>query len=31
MAQQLDPFGNTVVREITKDNRTTHWVPQLQL
>jgi DNA-formamidopyrimidine glycosylase len=30
-AQQLDPFGNTVVREITKDNRTTHWVPQLQL
>lgn len=30
-AQQVDPFHNKVVREITKDGRTTHWVPELQL
>jgi formamidopyrimidine-DNA glycosylase len=24
------PLGHTVVREETKDKRTTHWVPELQ-
>ena len=28
--QECDPFGNEVVREVTKDKRTTHWVPELQ-
>lgn len=30
-AQSVDPFSNRVVREITKDGRTTHWVPEVQL
>jgi DNA-formamidopyrimidine glycosylase len=29
-SQKLDPHGNTVVRELTTDGRTTHWVPELQ-
>ena len=28
--QQNDPLGNEVVREMTGDKRTTHWVPSLQ-
>jgi len=27
---QTDPMGNPVVREETKDGRTTHWVPAIQ-
>ena len=27
---QTDPLGNPVVREETKDGRTTHWVPAIQ-
>jgi len=27
---QTDPMGNPVVREETKDGRTTHWVPSVQ-
>lgn len=27
---QTDPLGNPVVREETKDGRTTHWVPRIQ-
>lgn len=27
---KTDPFGNNVIRETTKDNRTTHWVPEIQ-
>lgn len=30
-SQEIDPLGNRVVKEITKDGRTTHWVPQLQI
>jgi formamidopyrimidine-DNA glycosylase len=30
-SKKEDPFGNDVVKEITKDGRTTHWVPQLQV
>jgi len=26
----VDPLGNPVVRELTADNRTTHWVPNVQ-
>jgi formamidopyrimidine-DNA glycosylase len=29
--QSTDPLGNTVIREITKDGRTTHWIPLLQV
>ena len=29
-AQKADPHGNLVVRELTPDGRTTHWVPALQ-
>ena len=28
--KKLDPKGNEVVRELTPDGRTTHWVPSLQ-
>ena len=28
--QKTDPEGNEVVREMTADNRTTHWVPAVQ-
>ncbi len=28
--QESDPLGNEVIREVTKDKRTTHWVPGLQ-
>jgi len=28
--QSLDPFGNRVIKETTKDKRTTHWVPDIQ-
>jgi formamidopyrimidine-DNA glycosylase len=28
--QSKDPAGNQVVKEKTKDNRTTHWVPSVQ-
>ena len=28
--QESDPLGNEVIREVTKDKRTTHWVPSLQ-
>jgi formamidopyrimidine-DNA glycosylase len=27
---QTDPLGNPVVKEETKDGRTTHWVPTVQ-
>jgi formamidopyrimidine-DNA glycosylase len=30
-SKKEDPFGNEVVKETTKDGRTTHWVPQLQV
>ena len=29
--QETDPLGNEVIREVTKDKRTTHWVPNLQV
>ena len=29
-AQKEDPLGNKVIREKTKDGRTTHWVPEIQ-
>jgi formamidopyrimidine-DNA glycosylase len=29
-SQKTDPHGNEVVRELTSDGRTTHWVPALQ-
>ena len=29
--QAQDPLGNTVIRETTKDKRTTHWVPEVQV
>ena len=29
--QKSDPLGNEIVREVTSDKRTTHWVPALQL
>jgi formamidopyrimidine-DNA glycosylase len=29
-SRKEDPLGNQVVRESTKDGRTTHWVPQIQ-
>lgn len=29
--QKLDPDGNEVVRELTADNRTTHWCPGVQV
>ena len=29
--QASDPLGNQVVRETTKDKRTTHWVPSIQI
>jgi formamidopyrimidine-DNA glycosylase len=28
--QKVDPDGNEVVRELTEDGRTTHWVPETQ-
>ena len=28
--QKVDPDGNAVVKEMTGDNRTTHWVPELR-
>lgn len=28
--QGVDPMGNTVVRELTRDSRTTHWVREVQ-
>jgi formamidopyrimidine-DNA glycosylase len=28
--QKTDPFGNNVIKEKTRDNRTTHWVPEYQ-
>ena len=28
--QKTDPYGNEVIKEVTKDKRTTHWVPALQ-
>ena len=28
--QDNDPHGNKVTKEVTKDKRTTHWVPELQ-
>ena len=28
--QKEDPLGNRVIRETTKDKRTTHWVPEVQ-
>jgi len=28
--QKTDPHGNTVIKEKTKDGRTTHWVPEVQ-
>ena len=28
--QKKDPIGNDVIRETTKDKRTTHWVPEVQ-
>ena len=28
--QKKDPLGNTVIKEKTKDGRTTHWVPEVQ-
>ena len=28
--QKTDPFGRLVVKETTKDKRTTHWVPEVQ-
>jgi DNA-formamidopyrimidine glycosylase len=28
--QKTDPHGNTVIKEKTKDGRTTHWVPDVQ-
>ena len=28
--QKQDPFGNEVIRETTRDKRTTHWVPTVQ-
>ena len=28
--QKQDPIGNPVIRETTKDKRTTHWVPEVQ-
>lgn len=30
-AQKNDPLGNKVKKETTKDKRTTHWVPEIQL
>ena len=29
--QKIDPDGNEVVRELTADNRTTHWCPSVQI
>jgi|TARA_Y100000310_G_C20668323_1_gene808858 DNA-formamidopyrimidine glycosylase len=29
--QKTDPDGNDVVRELTDDNRTTHWCPSVQI
>jgi formamidopyrimidine-DNA glycosylase len=29
-SQRQDPHGNQVIRELTTDGRTTHWVPELQ-
>ncbi len=28
--QKTDPHGNVVIKEKTKDGRTTHWVPEIQ-
>ena len=28
--QKMDPHGNPVIKEKTKDGRTTHWVPKIQ-
>jgi formamidopyrimidine-DNA glycosylase len=28
--QKTDPEGRTVIKENTKDKRTTHWVPEVQ-
>ncbi len=28
--QKTDPHGNSVIKEKTKDGRTTHWVPEVQ-
>lgn len=28
--KEFDPYGRKVVRETTKDGRTTHWVPEVQ-
>ena len=28
--QKQDPLGNPVIKEKTKDGRTTHWVPAVQ-
>ena len=28
--QKKDPYGNKVQRDVFKDNRTTHWVPEVQ-
>ena len=28
--QKKDPNGNTIIKETTKDKRTTHWVPEIQ-
>ena len=29
--QKHDPLGNPVIRETTRDKRTTHWVPNIQI
>ena len=29
--QKEDPLGNKVIKEQTKDKRTTHWVPEIQI
>lgn len=29
-SKDTDPLGNIVIRETTADNRTTHWVPEIQ-
>lgn len=29
--QKKDPLGNKVIKEQTKDKRTTHWVPEIQI
>lgn len=29
--QKVDPDGNSVIKEMTADKRTTHWVPEIQV